>query len=219
MLRADTHELTHLFHLIEQIHIVATRTALRLFDQAREHGNQCGFSSAIMAQKSENLAVVHLDIDSPDGAETTTKGLLDVFNAEVITRGFQALADDGGRFVVFLRHLIPFKRVIFFSRDQALAAWLDIDLATNAFSSAARIVARHAKEARVESLTKFRRDNLVQVETHHEKDQEVDKEHPKCRIKRVLVINHGSSRTVQAHASRFVVGKLNRALHESYLRQ
>ena len=68
-------------------------------------------------------------------------------------------------------------------------------------------------------MTEFRGNHLVHVQPDQEENQEVDAEHKQCRIKRVIVVDYGRSRTVDANTGTFVVGKLYRALHKGDLRQ
>ena len=71
MLGTDAHELSDFIHLLEKIHIVAGSLTLRFLNQASQHRDRSRFACTVMAQKCENLVLVHLDIDSFDGLEPT----------------------------------------------------------------------------------------------------------------------------------------------------
>ena len=136
MLRADTHEFTELVHLIEHVDIVASRCTLRLLDQASQHRDDGGLTCTIVAQKSEDLTVIHLDVDTPHSSEAASKGLLQVLYAEVVPSGFEALANDRGRLIVLSGHLILFEVVVFFRVHHTNSLSL-LDLTTTAVSTAA----------------------------------------------------------------------------------
>ena len=81
MLRADTHELTDVAHLLEAIGVVDGGCALALGDKTREHGDCRCLTGAIVAKQGENLAVVHLDIKALHSLESARERLLQVFYA------------------------------------------------------------------------------------------------------------------------------------------
>ena len=183
MLRAHTHELAHLVHLLEQINVVALGIALRLLDEAGQHGDDGGLAGAIMAQHGEDLAVKHLDADATDRTEAAREGLLEVVNFKVVSLGLQLLANLWWSFVVLIRHLCAFKLVIVLPIQEGLIV-ASFDLARSAsLAPAAPVVAGHAQETRVEPLTEIRRDNLVKVEANGGENDEVEEQHPEGRDK------------------------------------
>ena len=95
-----------------------------------------------MAEKGENLAVVHLHVDAANRRKSTGEGLLEVLNAQVVSGALKALADDRRGFVVILGHLLPFKSIVLLTVDKGLL--IGGHSSAIAVSSAAAVVARRA---------------------------------------------------------------------------
>ena len=110
-----------------------------------------------MAEKREDLIVVHLDIDALHGAEATGENFLQVLDPQIVILRLQALAADGRSLVVTSWHLCRFKIVAFniLLCDETLvdaSAIGSLIAATAPRPTAAPVVAGGAEEARVEPL-------------------------------------------------------------------
>ena len=112
MLWTDTHELSHVVHLIKEVDAIAVSITARLLDQSSQDRDSRGLSSAIMAQQSKDLTVIHLHVDASDRPEPTREGLLEVVDLEVVVCLLEPFADDWGRLIVVNRHLVRFKCVV-----------------------------------------------------------------------------------------------------------
>ena len=178
MLRAESHELTHFIHLLEEVNIVALGTTLRLLDQTRQHRDDRRLACTIVAKQSENLAIEHLEVDATYGTEATREGLLEVVNLQVVSILLSSFASGRRAFIVLRLHLTTFKFVIAFCMMLIVVGCL----VPNALPAAAAVEAGHAEEAGVEALAEARRDDLVHVESKTGENEEVEEEHPECRV-------------------------------------
>ncbi len=127
-----------------------------------------------MAEKNENLTVIHFHVDTFHSPEAATECLLKILDSEVFTGSFESLADYGGRFIVVSWHLRDLELVITTMDKSFFAISVDLSLTTAACRSATSVVRGRAQEARPKALTKVRRNDLVQIEAKERKDEEVD---------------------------------------------
>ncbi len=146
-----------------------------------------------MAEKYENLTVIHFHVDTFHSPEATTECLLKILNSEEFASSFKSLADNRRSFIVVGWHLSDLKLVIITFDKSFLAICVDLFLTTAARRPATSVVRGRAQEARPKALTKVRRNDLVQIEAKERKDEEVDEEHPKGGIERVILVHNGGS--------------------------
>mmetsp|Transcript_6764 Transcript_6764/g.9284 ORF Transcript_6764/g.9284 Transcript_6764/m.9284 type:complete len:240 (-) Transcript_6764:1184-1903(-) len=218
VLGAHAHEFADLVHLLEEVDVVAFSLTLRFLDQAGQHGDNGGLTSAIVAQKGENLAIEHFDAHATDCAESTREGLLKVVDLEVVASGFESLAHGCRSLVVLVWHLVALECVVVLSVDKGLLVTIGGPLAV-ALRPAAPIVARRAQEAGAQALAEVRRDDLVEVEAEQGEDDEVEEKHPEGCVERVVVVEDTAGRVVDAHTCALIVGENGRALHQGHLGQ
>ena len=84
VLRADAHELSHLLHILEQVHIVNFCAALRLLDEASEHGDDSGLACTVVAKQGEDLTLEHLEVHAFNGSEASGERLLQAFDLQIV---------------------------------------------------------------------------------------------------------------------------------------
>lgn len=91
MLRANTENLSYVFHIVKEVGAKDLGTTLRGIDQTCQHRDSCGFTSAVMSEEGENLAVVHFDIEASDRLEPVIESLHEILNLENLLIGLHLL--------------------------------------------------------------------------------------------------------------------------------
>ncbi len=85
-----------------------------------------------MAEKNENLTVIHFHVDTFHSPEAATECLLKILDSEEFTSGFESLADNRGSFIVVGWHLSDLKLFIIILNKSFLAISVDLVLTTAA---------------------------------------------------------------------------------------
>ena len=70
MLGANTHELSHIIHIIKEVSAKHFSTSMRIFNQPSKHRYSGGLTCSIVTKESEYLATVHLEVDTFDSFKT-----------------------------------------------------------------------------------------------------------------------------------------------------
>lgn len=191
---------------------------MRLFNETGQHGDDSALARTIVAEKHENLTVIHLHVHSFNSSKAARECLLKILNSKILTSSFQSLTDNWRRLVIICRHLVDFKLIVkSLALHQSVLLILAIDLVLTAIWPAASVIGGRAQEAGTKALAKVRRDHLVHVESKEGEDEEIDKEHPEGRIERVFLIHDRSSGPIETHASSLVIGETDRSLQEGHL--
>ena len=93
-----------------------------------------------MAEKDENLTVIHFHVNSFHSPETSTECLLKILDSEEFTSSFESLADNWGSFIVVGWHLSDLELVIISLDKSFFTIGVDLVLATAARRPAAPVV-------------------------------------------------------------------------------